>query len=1102
MAFAAVHQFHSGAADGDAVTNQLLSLQRVLRRAGYVSNVYARHIADSVADRILPIEAFEPLPSTVLLVHHSMGHDAMELITELQVPKVTIFHSITPAPFFEDLWTREHVHTGFTQLRQLARQSVAGIAVSNHNRKQMLSAGFEHVAVLPVRTDYSEFRSIERPSSPLTSDWLFVGRIAPNKCQHEIVEAFAKYRQTYGDGHLHLVGDDSLGPYVATVQAEIDRHDLGGSVTIHGKVPDAELQMRYQSAAALVCLSKHEGFGVPLLEAMAAGLPVIARDMAAVRETMGGAGILLGTSNPQVTAAAFRVLIEDAELRTRVIEDQDRRLALIENFDTLQLIERVLACAESEVRTPSVQIQGPFETSYSLAVVNRDLALALAEREYDVSIFATEGPGDYVPNPSDLAAHPEAHSLYEKSFDTAFPDIAIRQMFPPRVNDSVAGMTFQYFGWEESRLPPEYVTDFNEHLDGIGTMSTYVSDVLRNEGITVPIETIGIPVQSPDINAPISPTGVKPSEKFTFLQIGSAMPRKGTDILLRAYFESFTKNDDVRLILKTFPNPHNEVGAQLADLQGQFPNHPEVVWLDVDLDRPALDSLYRIADCYVHPARGEGFGLPVAEAMLAGIQVICTAAGGLADFVNADTATVIDHEPQPARTHLSLPGSMWFEPDIGQLKTAMIDAASRQPSAPRDPRIATAKSLIQERYSKSAIADRWSEFINVRRRERAGRAIAVVSTFNSRCGIAEYSANLYGAMGEWASVEVLADRNATPSDPLDEAGVRRVWDNHRSGPVDDLLKALRDTNADITHIQYNFGFFPLAELAKILRQESVKRPTVLTLHRTAPLDVDGRIEALDDITTELDMCRAIIVHQESDRRYLHSIGLSTDVQVLPIGSPPVWSPSELLAPAHRKIGHHAFTVGTYGFLLPHKGILYLLEAAAILRSRGIDMGIIACCAIHPNRLSTEMLQIVRSEIIRLGLESAVELQTDYLPPEHSMTLLTDCDVIVLPYDPTVESSSAAIRSVLPLARPIVTSDIDIFRDVQGCVRQIPSPVSPAALADELELLWLDEHERERLSSAVREFVKETSWPSVSRQTKQLYLAADASPRQPPPAPGE
>ena len=108
-----------------------------------------------------------------------------------------------------------------------------------------------------------------------------------------------------------------------------------------------------------------------------------------------------------------------------------------------------------------------------------------------VSIYATEGPGDYRPNEGDLARHPRATDLYSRSHDVPFPDVVIRQMWPPRVIDSPGGITLEYFGWEESRLPTAMADDFNSYLDGVGVMSRYVRDVLRDAGVTIPIHVVG-----------------------------------------------------------------------------------------------------------------------------------------------------------------------------------------------------------------------------------------------------------------------------------------------------------------------------------------------------------------------------------------------------------------------------------------------------------------------------------------------------------------------------------------------------------------------------------------------------------------------------------
>ena len=87
-----------------------------------------------------------------------------------------------------------------------------------------------------------------------------------------------------------------------------------------------------------------------------------------------------------------------------------------------------------------------------------------------------------------------------------------------------------------------------------------------------------------------------------FVHISSAFPRKGVDVLLDAYFSTFSNSDDVTLVLKTFPNPHNEVGDLLKQMRAAHPSPPDVRWIDRDLDAEEIMGLYNLADCYVHPA--------------------------------------------------------------------------------------------------------------------------------------------------------------------------------------------------------------------------------------------------------------------------------------------------------------------------------------------------------------------------------------------------------------------------------------------------------------------------------------------------------------------
>ena len=117
-----VHQFHSGTAPGDAITQQMLALRAELRSLGHVSEIFAEHVHSSLTDDVLPLDTYRGDPSQVLLVHHSMGYDAFERVVSLPDRIAAVYHNITPGRFFRDTMTRRYARLGRDQLR-VARPS-------------------------------------------------------------------------------------------------------------------------------------------------------------------------------------------------------------------------------------------------------------------------------------------------------------------------------------------------------------------------------------------------------------------------------------------------------------------------------------------------------------------------------------------------------------------------------------------------------------------------------------------------------------------------------------------------------------------------------------------------------------------------------------------------------------------------------------------------------------------------------------------------------------------------------------------------------------------------------------------------------------------
>ncbi|MFZ0666855.1 MAG: hypothetical protein WAM97_13965, partial [Acidimicrobiales bacterium] len=182
--FDEINQFHPGTALGDAITQQMLHLQEHLRALGYRSEIFAEHIAAGLEDRIRPVRSYKGSEKNLLLVHHSLGSEYFEEVIDLPDAVVAVYHNVTPECYFKDEIFRHFIRLGRDQLNLLARRALVGVAASNYNRREMLQAGFWRPEVLPVRTDYSAFSRVGAKRETWTTDWLYVGRIVGNKCQH------------------------------------------------------------------------------------------------------------------------------------------------------------------------------------------------------------------------------------------------------------------------------------------------------------------------------------------------------------------------------------------------------------------------------------------------------------------------------------------------------------------------------------------------------------------------------------------------------------------------------------------------------------------------------------------------------------------------------------------------------------------------------------------------------------------------------------------------------------------------------------------------------------------------------------------------------
>ncbi|NIB42103.1 glycosyltransferase [Pseudomaricurvus alkylphenolicus] len=1126
----AIHQFSLSCSPGDGITNGMFLIQRLLQAAGIESEIYCEEIHPSLADRVWHRLDYQGAAQQVLLIHHGIGNGFEAWLRALPDRCFMVFHNITPARFFaEDDPIQPMLEQGWQQLDSWADWLEGAIADSRTNREILEAHGYDplHCKDIPLLVDLQQFQTTVAADSfrPLEDECalLFVGRLMKHKNQHGLIETLHHLRQMSGlNARLTLVGSTDDSAYVEKLDRQIDRLGLHNHVRITGKVPAGELNAEFQKADLYVSLSHHEGFGMPLVESMAQRLPVLAYSApdSNVHHTIGAAGMVLDKDDPKLCAATIEALMQSPRLRAAITKAGSERLQAFEPVrlyeelaEFLQRFNIQLPATPSSLAldAPAGQLQylieGPFDSSYSLAIVNRELARALNRRHPGkVALRSSEGHGDFEPDADFLQHNPDCAAMFRLARVGQSRQNAkthLRLLYPPRaqgLKGDVNGMGA--YGWEESVLPWDVVNGFNRHLQFVSTMSHYVSRTLIDNGVTTPIHTIGIGADHILATEPCDAQLPELGQGLCFLHISSCFPRKGVDCLLGSYGRAFNDADDVTLIIKTFPNPHHRIEEQLQTwrqsvFQKRGQQAPRVILINQDLDDAAIRALYQRANVLVAPSRGEGFGLPMAEAMLHDLPVITTAYGGQADFCKDDTAWLIDYQFARANTHMDQSASVWVNPDVEHLAQLLGEFYRQHQSGKlrefTAARVQKARALIEREYTWDAVAERLDLTMQQAPAPLldAELAFGSLTTWNSKCGIATYSKLLL--QPALSNTWIFANRDAELTE-TDGERVLRCWESGSDDDLTQVANAVQEAGVRQLLIQFNFSFFRLSHLRQLLRtlyQGGVQ--VLLTFHSTADV-IEGEVtKSLRDILPELKQATRLLVHGTDDLNRLKSYGLVDNVTLFPHG---VALPSKKPPAPPQSIREHfnrvhqsgrKRVIASYGFLLPHKGVRQLIEAFAELSCTRDDLHLLLMNACYPVDASEKEAAECRALISRLGLESEVTMVTDFLPDHESLAWLTEADVIVFPYQHTQESSSAAVRWGLGAGKPVMCTPLPIFEDVAEAVRFLPGTESAELMAGLDQ--WLQErfNDKEQLQRQ-QVWLQQHDWQRLSKRLKSMLTA--------------
>jgi glycosyltransferase involved in cell wall biosynthesis len=490
-----------------------------------------------------------------------------------------------------------------------------------------------------------------------------------------------------------------------TSELGLERSAVAPIIVLHQQVPDKAMPRLYASANALVAPSRGEGWGRPHMEAMACGLPVIATRWSGNLEFMNDSNSYLidvdeivqiderteipfyrgqRWAEPSVDhlTALLRKIVERPQeshfvgLRARSEMKAKWQWSKV----VAQAAERLRKIGASTVKVPvnttgqtklAINWEGSQFVYHSLALVNRELCVELAQREeLELSLIPCE-PHQFAPQEEN-----GRYQLIENCLDkplSAPADVHVRHRWPPDFNPPDQGHWVMIQPWEFGALPASWVKPMQELVDELWVPSTYVRDVYVNSGISSS-KVVVVPngVNYDYFHPDIAPLSLNTSKSFKFLFVGGTLWRKGIDVLLEAYSRAFTASDDVCLVIKDLGGQSFYMGRSADErirvYQGT-PGLPEILYISQNLKEGQLPGLYTACNCLVHPYRGEGFGLPVAEAMACGLPVVVTRGGACDDFCSSHNAYLLPASRRPIQMEgFQLVGQGWvLEPDKDEL---------------------------------------------------------------------------------------------------------------------------------------------------------------------------------------------------------------------------------------------------------------------------------------------------------------------------------------------------------------------------------------------------------------------------------------------------
>lgn len=656
---------------GDAISNHAIWIRDQLRRFGFRSDIYVRYIDPRVGHecRVFSPEALHA--SDGVIYHHSIGTEITPHLLEFTGPKCIVYHNITPAEFFvADRPGFAHVlRTGREELPTLAPHFDIAVGDSSYNVEELEADGFHQPSVLSIAVDPKKWNFPPDPKLVAAiqdgnTNILFVGRISPNKKQDDLVRAFHEYLSFDPTARLIIVGKaEDEDPYAAHLLSVIRELGVGGSVFMPGSITDAELAACYRNAHLFWSMSEHEGFCVPLIEAMWFDVPVLAFNSSAVPETLGEAAMMFTHKNDlRELAAVAHFIVTDRELRSKIISAQQRqrekflpdevapRVVRIANDLRLSLDRPALRKARKhwpqllpsgEVATinqvlPNLSCGDAISTQ---ALVIRDTLRGLGYRS---DIFARYRDEQLV--------H-DCHVFSLEALESS-PAIIYHHSIGSDLTKHVSGYDGPKALIYHNITPAEYHDTFDPSVatmlrDGRAELKSMAAAFPVSYGVSAfnAAELAATGFENPRVlPCCIDPARLKVESdaatmsylddgKTNVLFVGRMCPNKKQDDLVRA-FEQYVELDANARLVMVGSSPTGDAYAAYVDELVKSLGLQESVVCPGFVSEAELMACYRTASLFWSMSEHEGFCVPLVEAMWFDVPVLAFASSAIPETLD------------------------------------------------------------------------------------------------------------------------------------------------------------------------------------------------------------------------------------------------------------------------------------------------------------------------------------------------------------------------------------------------------------------------------------------------------------------------------------